>query len=55
MSQSAWSIALLASGIAAALIAKVYGHAPALRVIAIVLAVGAPVVAWVLVTRAVLP
>ena len=49
-----WSIALFASGIAAAVIAKVYGHASALRVIAIVLAVGAPVIAWVLITRAVL-
>ena len=50
-----WSIGVTAVGIFAATIAKVYGHASGFRVIAIVLAVAAPVIAWVAVMRAVLP
>lgn len=49
-----WSFALFAAGIVAAVVAKVYGHASALRGMAVALAVGAPIVAWVLITRAVL-
>ena len=50
-----WSIGVIAVGILAAGMAKVYGHASGFRVIAFVLAVAAPVIAWVAVTRAVLP
>ena len=46
-----YSLAVFAVGLAAAVIAKVYAHAAAQRVLAIILAVGAPVVAWVLVLR----
>ncbi|MEW1954954.1 hypothetical protein [Terrabacter sp. NPDC080008] len=46
-----YSLGVLALGLLAAGLAKVYGHAAALRVLAIILAVGAPVVAWVLVLR----
>jgi hypothetical protein len=48
-----YSLGIFAVGIAAAVIAKVYSHAAALRVLAIILAVGAPVVAWVLVVNAI--
>jgi hypothetical protein len=48
-----YSLGIFAVGIVAAVIAKVYGHAAALRVLAIILVVGAPVVAWFLVVRAV--
>lgn len=48
-----YSLGVFAVGIAAAVIAKVYSHAAALRVLAIILAVGAPVVAWVLVVNAI--
>jgi len=48
-----YSLGVFAVGIVAAVIAKVYGHAAALRVLAIILVVGAPVVAWFLVVRAV--
>jgi hypothetical protein len=44
-----YSLGILAVGLLAAGLAKVYGHAAALRVIAIILAVGAPVVGWFLV------
>jgi hypothetical protein len=44
-----YSLYILAVGLLAAGLAKVYGHAAALRVIAIILAVGAPVVGWFLV------
>lgn len=47
-----YSLGVFAVGIAAAVIVKVYGHAAAYRVIGISLAVGAPVVAWFLVLRA---
>jgi len=47
-----YSLAVFAAGLVAAVIAKVYAHAAAQRVLAIVLAVGAPVVAWVLVLQA---
>lgn len=51
----AWpSLIVLVVGIVAAVIAKVYRHAPGLRVIAIVLAVGAPAMAWFYLTRTVL-
>jgi hypothetical protein len=40
-------------GLLALLLAKVYSHAAAYRVIAVVLVVGAPVVAWMLVLRAI--
>lgn len=48
-----YSLGVFAVGIVAAVIAKVYSHAAALRVLAIILVVGAPVVAWFLVVRAV--
>jgi hypothetical protein len=48
-----YSLAIFAVGILGAVIAKVYSHAAALRVLAIILVVGAPVVAWLLVVRAV--
>ncbi|NUO92073.1 MAG: hypothetical protein HOQ18_14805 [Dermatophilaceae bacterium] len=48
-----YSLGVFAVGIAAAVIAKVYSHAAALRVLAIILAVGAPVAAWVLVVNAI--
>jgi hypothetical protein len=51
----AWpSIGVFAAGIVAAVIAHVYRHAPGLRVIAIILAVGAPAVGWFFLTRTVL-
>lgn len=51
----AWpSLIVLVVGIFAAVLAKVYRHAPGLRVIAIVLAVGAPAIAWFYLTRTVL-
>ena len=51
----AWpSLGVLAAGIVAAVIAHVYRHAPGLRVISIVLACGAPAIAWFLLTRAIL-
>lgn len=48
-----YSLAIFAVGILGAVVAKVYSHAAALRVLAIILVVGAPVVAWLLVVRAV--
>lgn len=48
-----WSLAIFAVGVLGAVIAKVYGHAAALRVLSIILVVGAPVVAWFIVVRAV--
>jgi hypothetical protein len=48
-----YSLAIFAVGILGAVFAKVYSHAAALRVLAIILVVGAPVVAWLLVVRAV--
>ncbi|GAB3880258.1 hypothetical protein [Terrabacter terrigena] len=48
-----YSLGIFAVGVVAAVIAKVYSHAAALRVLAIILAVGAPVVAWVLVVNAI--
>lgn len=48
-----YSLGVFVVGIVAAVVAKVYGHAAALRVLAIILVVGAPVVAWFLVVRAV--
>jgi hypothetical protein len=48
-----YSLGVFAIAVVAAVIAKVYGHAAALRVLAIILAVGAPVVAWVLVVNAI--
>ncbi len=51
----AWpSLIVLVVGIVAAVIAQVYRHAPGLRVIAIILAVGAPALAWFYLTRTVL-
>lgn len=51
----AWpSLIVVGVGIVAAVIAKVYRHAPGLRVISIVLAVGAPALAWFYLTRTVL-
>lgn len=51
----AWpSLVVVVVGIVAAVIAKVYRHAPGLRVISIVLAVGAPALAWFYLTRTVL-
>jgi hypothetical protein len=47
------SLAVLALGLVAAVVAKVYHHAAALRVLAIILAVGAPVVGWFLVVHAI--
>ncbi len=47
-----YSLGVFALGLVAAVLAKVYAHAAAQRVLAIILAVGAPVVAWVLVLRA---
>jgi len=46
-----YSLGVFAVGVVAAVIVKVYGHAAAYRVIGIILAVGAPVVAWFLVMR----
>lgn len=48
-----YSLAVFAVGILGAVVAKVYSHAAALRVLAIILVVGAPVVAWLLVVRVV--
>lgn len=47
------SIGILVVGLVAAGVAKVYSHAAALRVLAIALAVGAPVVGWFLVVHAI--
>jgi len=46
-----YSLGVFVVGVAAAVIVKVYGHAAAYRVIGIILAVGAPVVAWFLALR----
>ncbi|WP_460628456.1 hypothetical protein [Intrasporangium mesophilum] len=43
-----YSLGVFAVGILAAVLAKVYVHAAAYRVLAIILVIGAPVVAWVL-------
>ncbi|GAA2743605.1 hypothetical protein GCM10009868_18040 [Terrabacter aerolatus] len=48
-----WSVPVFVLGIGAATLAKVYAHAAGLRVIAITLAVGAPVLAWFVVVRAI--
>ncbi len=48
-----YSLGVFAVGIVAAVIAKVYSHAAALRVLAIILAVGAPVGAWVLLVNSI--
>jgi hypothetical protein len=48
-----YSLGIFAVGVVAAVVAKVYGHAAALRVVSIILVVGAPVVAWFLVVRAI--
>ncbi|MHA3837594.1 hypothetical protein ACXR8F_17890 [Terrabacter sp. AAH1] len=48
-----YSLGIFAVGVVAAVIAKVYSHAAALRVLAIILAVGTPVVAWVLVVNSI--
>ena len=48
-----YSLGIFAIGVVAAVLAKVYAHAAALRVLAIILAVGAPVVAWALVVNAI--
>lgn len=48
-----WSVLVFVVGVVAAVLAKVYGHAAGFRVIAIILAVGAPVVAWFAVVRAI--
>jgi hypothetical protein len=51
----AWpSLVVSVVGIVAAVIAHVYRHAPGLRVISIILAVGAPALAWFYLTRTVL-
>jgi hypothetical protein len=51
----AWpSLAVFAVGLVAAGIAQIYRHAPGLRVISIILAVGAPALSWFFLTRAVL-
>ena len=47
------SLGILAVGLVAAVVAKVYSHAAALRALAIALAVGAPVVGWFLVVHAI--
>ncbi|EWT02790.1 hypothetical protein N865_03105 [Intrasporangium oryzae NRRL B-24470] len=46
-----YSLVVLVVGVFAAVMAKVYNHAAGYRVIAIILAVGAPVVAWFLAIR----
>jgi hypothetical protein len=46
-----YSLPVFAVGVVAAVIAKVYSHAAGWRVIAIILVVSAPVVAWVLALR----
>jgi hypothetical protein len=43
-----YSLGVFAVGLLAAVLAKVYSHAAAYRVLAIILVIGAPVVAWVL-------
>lgn len=48
------SLVVFAVGIGAAVLAQVYRHAPAFRVIGLMLAVGAPVFAWAWVVHAVL-
>ena len=48
-----WSLVVFAAGLVAAVIVRVYGHAAAYRVIGIILVVGAPVVAWAAVLRAI--
>lgn len=50
----AWSIVVFAAGLVAAVIARAYYHAPLLRMLAIALVVGAPVITWAFVTRSVL-
>ncbi len=53
--QFAWvSVVVLAVGIGAVVTVRTYRHAPAFRVIGLMLAVGAPVGAWVWVTKSVL-
>jgi hypothetical protein len=41
------SLVVVAIGVAAAVLAQVYRHAAAYRIIAVLLAIAAPVVAWV--------
>ena len=48
-----YSIWVFAVGLVAVVLAKVYSHATAYRVIAIILVIGAPVVAWVLALQAI--
>lgn len=48
-----YSVVVLAIGLLAAVLAKIYSHAAGFRVIAIILVVGAPVICWFLVVRAV--
>jgi hypothetical protein len=46
-----WSIVIFVVGVVATVIVRVYRHAPAFRVLGIVLVVGAPVIAWLYVVR----
>lgn len=48
-----YSVVILAIGLLAAVLARVYNHAAGFRVIAIILVVGAPVICWFLAVRAV--
>jgi hypothetical protein len=48
-----YSLVVLGVGIVAVVLAKVYSHATAYRVLAIILVVGAPVVAWFVAVRAI--
>ena len=48
-----YSLAVLAVGLVATVLAKAYSHAAAYRVLAIILVVGAPVFAWFLALRAI--
>jgi hypothetical protein len=48
-----YSLVVLGVGLVAVLLAKVYSHATAYRVLAIILVVGAPVAAWFVVVRAI--
>ena len=50
---SSWSLGVMVLGVLAAVLAKVYNHAAGLRVIAIITVVGCPVIAWLVVVRAV--
>ena len=48
-----WSIGIFGIGVLAAILVRVYSHAAAIRVLGIVLVVGAPVILWFVLVRSV--